>query len=376
MTKTARILGDTIGKYHPHGMASLGPVVANLVEYGIFDGQGNHGAKYLEGNQLPAGDPRYTEAKLNSNYKSFFDLLLNYVPFKDNYDGKEKEPEYLPTPIPLCLTYGALGIGLGINTRIPAFSFKSLYYAFKNDDPQLLEAPDGLILDKENSELDRLWKTGHGRITYKFKVEFHQEPDAYGVLISGNPLLFLPKLDELEEYVEEGYIFMRAATDAEGKKLFIARNSRVRKISDEEIYDLCEKGCTDKKYYTLNVTDGSNFYTIPLRDWINESYTNYLELLTEYKEDHIRRTEKEIRVTELMPKVVDYLRSHEVDSHEEISEALDIELDIVISIMKKTYNTLMRSESGAQKLIELNKKLEAYKSINEEQKIESIIEEF
>lgn len=125
MVKTARLGGETIGKFHPHGEASCYGAITTQVITSTppIEGVGNWGSLID-----PAGAPRYTNVKMSGFGRlSFFHP--EYLPLMtkvDNYDGKDKEPLFLPATLPNLLLNGIEGIGLGLTTRIPAFTPKSL----------------------------------------------------------------------------------------------------------------------------------------------------------------------------------------------------------------------------------------------------------
>ena len=122
MTKTAAIAGRVIATTHPHSDSSVVPPISNLVRWNILEGQGNHGLKSLMGDDIDAAAPRYTEAKISSKYLNIFKEFMPYVEYVDAEMPGYKEPKYLPSPIPLCLSFSTLGIGIGVNTRVPAFT--------------------------------------------------------------------------------------------------------------------------------------------------------------------------------------------------------------------------------------------------------------
>ncbi len=119
--KCARIVGDTMGKYHPHGNLAVYDALVRMAQpfamrYPLVDGQGNFGS--VDGDP-PAAD-RYTEARLARVATSLLeDLDKDTVDFRENYDGSEKEPDVLPTRIPNLLINGSNGIAVGMATNIP-----------------------------------------------------------------------------------------------------------------------------------------------------------------------------------------------------------------------------------------------------------------
>jgi DNA gyrase subunit A len=119
--KSARITGDVMGKYHPHGDSSIYDAMVRLAQdwstrYLLVDGQGNFGS--LDGD--PPAAQRYTEARMAKAGQALLeDIDKETVPFRDNYDGSEREPEVLPAKLPNLLLNGQMGIAVGMATNIP-----------------------------------------------------------------------------------------------------------------------------------------------------------------------------------------------------------------------------------------------------------------
>jgi DNA gyrase subunit A len=126
--KSARIVGDVMGKYHPHGDSAIYDSMVRLAQpwslrYPLVQGQGNFGS--MDGD--PAAASRYTEARL----QRFSDELLadidkQTVDFRDNYDGSEQEPVVLPAKVPNLLLNGQIGIAVGMATNIPPHNLNEL----------------------------------------------------------------------------------------------------------------------------------------------------------------------------------------------------------------------------------------------------------
>lgn len=127
-SKSARIVGDVMGKYHPHGDSSIYDSMVRLAQewvmrYKLVDGQGNFGS--MDGD--PAAASRYTEARLGrAGSELLTDLDKNTVDFRDNYDGSEKEPAVLPSKLPNILLNGQIGIAVGMATSIPPHNLGEL----------------------------------------------------------------------------------------------------------------------------------------------------------------------------------------------------------------------------------------------------------
>ena len=184
--KCARIVGDTMGKYHPHGDSSIYDalvVMAQDFKKGrtLVDGHGNFGS--IEGDGAAA--MRYTEARLEKLTQEVFlgDLDKNVVDFVPNFDETEKEPSVLPVKIPNILVNGADGIAVGMATSIPPHNLGEVVDAVKaymKDDQisvkglmRYIKGPDfptgGIVVNKD--ELRKIYETGSGKIRIRGRVE-------------------------------------------------------------------------------------------------------------------------------------------------------------------------------------------------------------
>ncbi|MBR4753877.1 MAG: DNA topoisomerase, partial [Lachnospiraceae bacterium] len=184
--KCARIVGDTMGKYHPHGDSSIYEALVVMAQdfkkgMALVDGHGNFGS--IEGDGAAA--MRYTEARLQKITQTAFlaDLDKNVVDFVPNFDETEKEPEVLPVKISNLLVNGAEGIAVGMATSIPPHNLGEVVRAtmeyIKNPDisteelMNTIEGPDfptgGIVVNKD--ELLEVYATGQGKIKLRGKVE-------------------------------------------------------------------------------------------------------------------------------------------------------------------------------------------------------------
>ncbi len=187
--KCARIVGDTMGKYHPHGDSSIYDslvVMAEDFKKGMIlvDGHGNFGS--IEGDGAAA--MRYTEARLAKLTQEVFlaDLDKNVVDFMPNFDETEKEPEVLPVRIPNLLVNGAEGIAVGMATSIPTHNLGEVVDAvvayMKNNNittkelMKYVKGPDfptgGIVVNKD--DLLEIYETGVGKIKLRGKVEVEE----------------------------------------------------------------------------------------------------------------------------------------------------------------------------------------------------------
>ena len=187
--KSARIVGDTMGKYHPHGDSSIYGALVNMAQdwstrYPLVDGHGNFGSMDGDG----AAAMRYTEARLQKVTQEAFlaDLDKDVVDFVPNFDETEKEPSVLPVKIPNLLVNGSEGIAVGMATSIPPHNLGEVIDAVKaymlNNEittkelMRYLKGPDfptgGIVINKD--ELEDIYETGTGKIKLRGKVELQK----------------------------------------------------------------------------------------------------------------------------------------------------------------------------------------------------------
>ena len=186
--KSARIVGDVMGKYHPHGDSSIYDAMVRMAQtfsyrYPLVDGQGNFGS--MDGGGAAA--MRYTEAKMTKiTLELLRDINKDTIDFLDNYDGTEREPAVLPARFPNLLVNGASGIAVGMATNIPPHNLTEVIDGVlnlsKNPDITIAElmedikGPDfptsGIILGK--SGIRRAYETGRGSIQMRARAEIEE----------------------------------------------------------------------------------------------------------------------------------------------------------------------------------------------------------
>jgi DNA gyrase subunit A len=186
--KCARVVGEVMGKYHPHGDASIYDTLVRMAQdfslrYTLVDGQGNFGS--IDGDSAAA--MRYTECRLDKIANEILaDIEKETVDFVPNYDGKEKEPSVLPTRIPNLLINGASGIAVGMATNIPPHNITEIIngalHLLRNDDCtideliEIIPAPDfptGGIIYGVSGVRDG-YRTGRGRVVMRAKTHFEE----------------------------------------------------------------------------------------------------------------------------------------------------------------------------------------------------------
>jgi DNA gyrase subunit A len=199
--KSARVVGDVIGKYHPHGDASVYDALVRLAQdfamrYPLIDGQGNFGS--VDGD-MPAA-MRYTEVRMKKLTSELLaDLEKDTVDWAPNYDEKELEPTVLPTKIPNLLLNGAVGIAVGMATNIPPHNLRELIAACLAmiDDPNLghrelmglVRGPDfptgGFIIG--HAGIRQAYATGRGSLTIRARAEIEEEKGREAIVVTEIP---------------------------------------------------------------------------------------------------------------------------------------------------------------------------------------------
>jgi DNA gyrase subunit A len=186
--KSARIVGDVLGKMHPHGDSSVYDALARMAQpwnmrYPLIDGQGNFGS--IDGD--PPAAMRYTEARLSAIAEEMlFDIEKNTVDFRDNFDGTFREPTVLPGRLPNLLLNGASGIAVGMATNIPPHNLgeicRAIVYLVDHPDAstedllKIVPGPDfptgGLILGSEG--INAAYSSGRGLVTIRAKAHVEE----------------------------------------------------------------------------------------------------------------------------------------------------------------------------------------------------------
>ncbi|NQH33248.1 DNA gyrase subunit A [Streptococcus suis] len=186
--KSARITGDVMGKYHPHGDSAIYEAMVRMAQWWSYrhmlvDGHGNFGSMDGDG----AAAQRYTEARMSKiALEMLRDINKNTVNFADNYDSSEREPEVLPARFPNLLVNGTTGIAVGMATNIPPHNLGETIDAVKlvMDNPEVttreimevLPGPDfptgALVMGK--SGIHRAYETGKGSITLRSRTEIEE----------------------------------------------------------------------------------------------------------------------------------------------------------------------------------------------------------
>jgi len=352
--KSATVVGSCLGRYHPHGDASVYDALVRMAQdfslrYPLIQGQGNFGSCDGDG----AAAQRYTEARLSAIGEEMLrDIERETVDFRPNYDGTRKEPVVLPSPVPQLLLNGSLGIAVGMATNIPPHNVSEVLKATIHlvDHPSLttedlfefIKGPDfptgGIIYGKK--DIIAAYSQGKGSILIRGKAEIReQERGSFQILITEIP--FQVQKSELvkhfaklvEEKKLEGVKDIRDESGREGMRIVIALK---REAFPKKVLNALYKYTDLQKTFYLNM--------LALVDGIQPKVLSLVDVLTFYlkhkKEVVLRRTKFDLKQAKG--------RAH-------ILEGLQIALkniDEVIKTIKKS-----NSRDDAQKNLEKKFKL-------------------
>lgn len=346
--KSARIVGEVMGKYHPHGDSAIYDSMVRMAQdfsyrYPLVDGHGNFGS--IDGDGAAA--MRYTEARMSKIAMEMLrDLNKNTVDFQDNYDGSEKEPTVLPCKFPNLLVNGATGIAVGMATNIPPHNLTEvidgLLALIKNPDISIeglmnyVKGPDfptgGTIMNI--SELRKAYLTGNGAISVRAKTEI-QELDGGKQAIIVTEIPYQVNKSRLIERIAntvrnktiDGITGLQDESNREGMRIVIELR---RDVNPNVILNNLYKHTQLQSTFGINmlVLVNGQPKVLNLKEVLEYYLQHQVEIVT-------RRTQFDLEKAEA--------RAH-------ILEGLQIALaniDAVIQLIKKAANT----EDAAQNLI-------------------------
>ena len=380
--KSARVVGNVIGKFNPHGDASCYQAMVNMAQafkkYNLIDGQGNWGSFAGDG----AAAPRYTECRLSkiADIALLDKGYLNIVPYEDNYDGTEIEPVYLPARLPFILLNGIQGIATATRTGLPSFTIESLTsVCIKYLKTGKLELED-LNLDfttvyggrciSTKDEIQEYFKSGSGSILYEpTYLIFKDRIEITGVQDNFDLQKMVEKLEELQE--------VKSVRD-EGTgqiKIVIYLNC---KHNDQKAMDKIKKTLQTRMLYTttiLNrlVKDGqihSNYRETTIIKVIENWCKFRVALEKKYIQYLIKEKDKEINYQKLLLKagnnlklIFDLLSKESKDLESQLSEKLEISNEQAKVILDLPIKRLSRLDTKKSEEI-LEKLQKEYKELN------------
>ncbi|MGH2078516.1 DNA gyrase subunit A [Aerococcus urinaeequi] len=338
--KSARIVGDVMGKYHPHGDLAIYESMVRMAQdfsyrYMLVDGHGNFGS--VDGDQAAA--MRYTEARMSKiAHEMVRDMNKDTVDFIPNYDGEEREPEVLPARFPNLLVNGTTGIAVGMTTNIPTHNLSEVIGAIKilmqnadattNELMEALPGPDfptgGIVIGK--SGIRKAYETGKGTIIVRAKLDIETLSSGKERIIVHEIPYMVNKAKLVERIAElardkrvEGITAVRDESGREGMRVVIeCRKDASASVIVNNLY----------KYTQLQTNFGINMVAIvngvPRTLSLKEILQNYLL----HQEEVIRRRS--------------IFEKNKAEARAHILEGLQIALDHIDEIV----NILRTSRSG------------------------------
>lgn len=308
-TKSARIVGDVMGKYHPHGDSAIYDSMVRLAQdwnmrYTLVNGQGNFGS--MDGD--PAAASRYTEARLDrTGYELLTDLDKETVDFRDNYDGTEREPVVLPAKIPNLLLNGQIGIAVGMATSIPPHNLGELVDAtiLLIDDPDVsleellkhVKGPDfptGAVV-YGGAPMKQAYQTGRGSVVIRAVANIEETKKGRSQII----------VTEMPYAVNKATLIERIAELVKDKKIPSISDLRdesargVVRIVIELRKDAYPKKVLNQLYKMTSLQSSFHYNMLALIDGIQPRILGLQEILSEFIKHRQsvvrRRTEYELR---------------------------------------------------------------------------------
>ncbi len=346
--KCARITGEVMGKYHPHGDSSIYEALVRMAQdfsyrYMIVDGHGNFGS--IDGDGAAA--QRYTEARMSKiSMELVRDINKNTVNFIPNYDGEEKEPEVLPARFPNLLVNGSTGIAVGMATNIPPHNLNEtidgVIALIDNPDitidelMQVIKGPDfptgAIILG--NSGIKKAYETGKGIITIRSRAEIHEvKPGKSQIIVTEIPYMvnkarMIERIANLvKEKVLDGITDLRDESNREGIRIVIELR---RDVNPNVLLNNLYKHTDLQTSYGINslaLVDGAP-RVLSLKEML-EVYLNH------QREVIIRRTQFDLDKAEARVHILEGLKI-----------ALD-NIDEIVQLLKKAKN----DQEATQQLI-------------------------
>lgn len=319
--KSARIVGDTMGKYHPHGDSSIYGALVNMAQewstrYPLVDGHGNFGSMDGDG----AAAMRYTEARLSKiSMELLADINKNTVDFVPNFDETEREPSVLPSRYPNLLVNGTTGIAVGMATNIPPHNLKEVINAVvkiidnqieENRETeideilQIVKAPDfptgGVILGTRGSE--EAYRTGRGKVRVRAVTDIETLPNGKTQIIAtelpymvnkANLILKIAELVKLKKV--DGITDLRDESNREGVRVVIElrRDANANVILNQlykhtqlqDTFGIIMLALVNNEPKVLNILDMLKYYLIHQKEVVTRR-TQY-DLNKAEERDHV-----------------------------------------------------------------------------------------
>jgi DNA gyrase subunit A len=404
--KSARIVGEVIGKYHPHGDSAVYETMVRMAQdfslrYMLVDGHGNFGS--IDGDMAAA--MRYTEARLSKMAMELLrDINKETIDYKPNYDGEENEPVVFPARFPNLLVNGSSGIAVGMATNIPPHNLVEVIDALQ----QLIENPDlgsldlmqsikgpdfptaGLILGREG--IKQAYATGRGSVTMRARTVIEENNNKARILVHElpyqvNKARLVEKIAELvREKKIEGITDLRDESDRNGMRIVIELRRDVN--PNVVLNNLFKQTALQTNFgiIMLALVNGEP-KVLNLRDMLYHYLKHQQEVIRRRTEYELKKAEARAHILEGLRIALDHLdqvialiRSSQTtdQAREGLMSTFNLSLDQAQAILDMRLQRLtgLEREKIENEYAELQKKIAEYKAIlADEQLILAIISE-
>ncbi len=403
--KSARIVGDTMGKYHPHGDSSIYGALVNMAQewsfrYPLIDGHGNFGSVDGDG----AAAMRYTEARLSKiSMELLADINKNTVDFVPNFDETEKEPTVLPSRYPNLLVNGTTGIAVGMATNIPPHNLKEVVNAVvKIIDNKVLEdrdtdveellpivkGPDfptgGIILGTRGVE--EAYRTGRGKIKVRGVTNIETMPNGKSRIIVTELPYMVNKarlIEKIADLVKEkridGITDLRDETNREGMRIVIELRKDVNaNVIMNQLYKHTQ--IQDSFGVIMLALVNGEPKVMSLKDILGNYLLHQEEVVTRRTQYDLNKAEERDHILQGLlialdniDEIISIIRSsaNTAEAKERLIERFgftDVQAQAIVDMRLRALTGLER-EKLEQEHAELVKKIEEYKAILGDKKI-------
>ncbi|MBX0311269.1 MAG: DNA topoisomerase 4 subunit A, partial [Sulfurihydrogenibium sp.] len=407
--KSARVVGETLGKFHPHGDASVYDALVRMAQdftmrYPLIEGQGNFGS--IDGD--PPAAMRYTEARLTKlAVEMLEDIDKNTVDMMPNFDASLEEPTVLPSKFPNLICNGTTGIAVGLATSIPPHNLtevaEALKYLAEFPDATIEELfnfikgpdfPTGGIITNTKEELIDIYKTSKGSITIKGKARIEKLPGnrqrivIYEIPYQVNKVELIKKIAELVRTgKEKGISDLRDESDRTGIRIVIELK---RDADAEKVLKKLYKSTPLEKNFPVNLTVlvDKQPRVLNLKELLQEFIKHRIEIITrrtlfelEKAENRLHIVEGLITALENADKVIEIVRSSKdtAQARELLTSQFNLSETQANAIldMRLSRFTSLETQKLKDESTELKQKIERYKQIlsSDDEKVKVFIEE-
>ncbi len=390
--KSARIVGEVMGKYHPHGDSSIYDAMVNLAQpwkmrYTLVEGQGNFGS--ADGDEPAAS--RYTEARMDKiGAELLSDIEKNTVDFRDNFDGAEKEPVVLPAALPNILLNGQMGIAVGMATNIPPHNLGELVDATVAliDDPEI--TLDGLMKHVKGPDfptgaevyggapMKQAYATGKGSVTIRGIANIEERKNGrYNIVVTEMPYGvskegLIDKIVHLAQDKKLSHIADARNESARGKTrvvIELKKDAFPKKILNQ-LYKLTDLQTTFH-YNVLALVDGIQPRVLGLKEILSEFVKHRQVVIRRRTEFDLQKAKERAHILEGLKialdnidEVIKVIRASYDDADKQLMSRFglsEIQANAILQMQLRRLQGLERDkiEEELKELHELIKKLEA-----------------